>query len=116
MIRYDAVTYLKYLDTLRVSEGVRSVWMFAEASHTIFELAKRRVYQVVRADGVRITTTSGMNKKKRKINDGSKKANESGRFLKQCLCCFIKLVHSFFIQFGNILLNDALSVFEPYGY
>ncbi|MCL7023751.1 hypothetical protein MKW94_009736, partial [Papaver nudicaule] len=26
MGRYDAVTYLKYLDTLRVSEGVRSIW------------------------------------------------------------------------------------------
>ncbi|KAG0502339.1 hypothetical protein HPP92_002411 [Vanilla planifolia] len=29
LLRYDAVTYLMYLDTLRVSEGVRSVWIFA---------------------------------------------------------------------------------------
>ncbi|XP_020586235.1 DNA repair endonuclease UVH1 [Phalaenopsis equestris] len=54
LVRYDAVTYLKYLDTLRVSEGVRSVWIFAESSYKIFELAKKRVYQVLRADGVRI--------------------------------------------------------------
>lgn len=76
LVRYDAVTYLKYLDTLRVSEGVRSVWMFAESSHKIFELAKRRVYQVVRADGVRISTVV-KNNKKRKVNDESKKGKES---------------------------------------
>ncbi|XP_050876004.1 DNA repair endonuclease UVH1-like [Lathyrus oleraceus] len=33
LVRYDAVTYLKYLDTLRVSESFRSVWIFAEASY-----------------------------------------------------------------------------------
>ncbi|ONK73426.1 uncharacterized protein A4U43_C04F31370 [Asparagus officinalis] len=76
LVRYDAVTYLKYLDTLRVSEGVRSVWMFAESSHKIFELAKRRVYQVVRADGTRIASVA-KNKKKRKMNDKSKKEKES---------------------------------------
>ncbi|KAG0501147.1 hypothetical protein HPP92_001219 [Vanilla planifolia] len=55
LLRYDAVTYLKYLDTLRVSEGVRSVWIFAESSYKIFELAKKRVFQVLQADGVRIS-------------------------------------------------------------
>ncbi|KAK9121248.1 hypothetical protein Syun_018865 [Stephania yunnanensis] len=47
LIRYDAVTYLRYLDTLRVSEGVRSIWMFTDSSHKIFELAKKRVYRLV---------------------------------------------------------------------
>ncbi|KZV32244.1 hypothetical protein F511_29423 [Dorcoceras hygrometricum] len=42
--RYDAVTYLKYLDSLRASESFRSVWVFAESSFKIFELAKKRVY------------------------------------------------------------------------
>lgn len=76
LVRYDAVTYLKYLDTLRVSEGVRSVWMFAESSHKIFELAKRRVYQVVRADGVRIHAVAAKNSKKRKVNGGITKERE----------------------------------------
>ncbi|KAJ6851610.1 putative DNA repair endonuclease UVH1 [Iris pallida] len=76
LVRYDAVTYLKYLDTLRVSEGVRSVWIFANSSHKIFELAKKRVYQVVRTDGARISTV-GKRTKKRKVND-LKKEKESG--------------------------------------
>ncbi|KAK3150185.1 hypothetical protein QOZ80_3AG0229940 [Eleusine coracana subsp. coracana] len=72
LVRYDAVTYLKYLDTLRVSEGVRSVWILADSSHKIFELAKRRVYQVVRADGTKDTPT-----KKRKMTHTS--TNIKGR-------------------------------------
>lgn len=49
--RYDAVTYLKYLDSLRASESFRSVWVFAESSFKIFELAKKRVYHFARSDG-----------------------------------------------------------------
>ena len=71
--RYDAVTYLKYLDTLRVSEGVRSVWMLAESSHKIFELAKRRVYQIVRPDGTRVSIAKGTPTKKRKVTPSSSK-------------------------------------------
>lgn len=79
MARYDAVTYLKYLDTLRVSEGVRSVWMLAESSHKIFELAKRRVYQIVRPDGTRVSIAKGTPTKKRKVTPGSsKKGKETG--------------------------------------
>lgn len=72
LVRYDAVTFLKYLDTLRVSEGVRSVWIFAESSYKIFELAKKRVYQVLRADGVRIIADrkSSVGKRKR-LNENS---------------------------------------------
>jgi hypothetical protein len=54
LLRYDAIMFLKYLDTLRASEGVRSVWIFANATHKIFELAKRRVYQLIRTDGTPI--------------------------------------------------------------
>ncbi|XP_010919790.1 DNA repair endonuclease UVH1 isoform X1 [Elaeis guineensis] len=84
LVRYDAVTYLKYLDTLRVSEGVRSVWIFADSSHRIFELAKKRVYQVVRADGLKINTDgkSEPSKKRRANNDHKReKQNESGASL-----------------------------------
>lgn len=52
--RYDAVTFLKYLDTLRVSESFRSVWIFAESSYKIFDYAKKRVYRFVRADGSKV--------------------------------------------------------------
>lgn len=31
-----------------MSEGIRSVWLFAEPTHKIFEYAKRRVYQPVK--------------------------------------------------------------------
>nr|CAB3502306.1 unnamed protein product [Digitaria exilis] len=68
LVRYDAVTYLKYLDTLRVSEGVRSVWILADSSHKIFELAKRRVYQAAREDGMKLSTDNkGTPTKKRKV-------------------------------------------------
>lgn len=77
LVRYDAVTYLKYLDTLRVSEGVRSVWIFADSSHKIFELAKRRVYQVVRADGTKVSTVNkGTPTKRRKVTHSSSKKGE----------------------------------------
>uniref|UniRef100_A0ACD5VIP6 Uncharacterized protein n=1 Tax=Avena sativa TaxID=4498 RepID=A0ACD5VIP6_AVESA len=72
LLRYDAVTYLTYLDTLRVSEGVRSVWILADSSHKIFELAKRRVYQVTRPDGTKvITSIKRTPTKKRKVADTS---------------------------------------------
>ncbi|KAF3336074.1 DNA repair endonuclease UVH1 [Carex littledalei] len=76
LVRYDAVTYLKYLDTLRVSEGVRSMWIFADSSHKIFELAKRRVYQVVRADGSRISLDKAIPTKKRRVAGNNKKMKE----------------------------------------
>ncbi|XP_073002094.1 DNA repair endonuclease UVH1 isoform X2 [Typha latifolia] len=77
LVRYDAVTYLKYLDTLRVSEGVRSVWIFADSSHKIFELAKKRVYQVVRADGIKVSADSKSTlNKKRRVMDRNKKGKE----------------------------------------
>ncbi|KAI5065253.1 hypothetical protein GOP47_0019948 [Adiantum capillus-veneris] len=87
LLRYDAITFLKYLDTLRASEDVRSVWIFANPTHKIFELAKRRVFQVVRTDtGDPVVSDRGkrplkgrgkqnsgsdMATKKRKANDGS---------------------------------------------
>uniref|UniRef100_A0A0D3FCK7 ERCC4 domain-containing protein n=1 Tax=Oryza barthii TaxID=65489 RepID=A0A0D3FCK7_9ORYZ len=79
LVRYDAVTYLKYLDTLRVSEGVRSVWIFADSSHKIFDLSKRRVYQVVRADGTKVAADNkGTPTKKRKVaRASSRKGKET---------------------------------------
>ncbi|CAM6083895.1 unnamed protein product [Calypogeia fissa] len=50
LLRYDAVTFLKYLDTLRISESARSVWIYATPTHRIFDLAKKRVYRIMRVD------------------------------------------------------------------
>ena len=44
LLRLDAVTFLAYLESLRASEAVGSVWLFHDAAHTIFEQAKRRVW------------------------------------------------------------------------
>lgn len=75
--RYDAVSYLKYLDTLRVSESFRSVWIFAESSYKIFEHAKKRVYRFVKSDGansnIQTKSTSG---KKRKLKADSNDKDE----------------------------------------
>ena len=84
--RYDAVSYLKYLDSLRASENIRSVWIFAESSYKIFEYAKKRVYHFVRLDGGKL---GGQNKsvtnKKRKLNNNK---NEGQHFI---FCVFLKL-------------------------
>ena len=37
LLRYDCVTFLTLLDTLRLSEGRASVWLLHAAAHTIFE-------------------------------------------------------------------------------
>lgn len=37
LLRYDCVTFLTLLDTLRLSEGRGSVWLLHAAAHTIFE-------------------------------------------------------------------------------
>lgn len=79
LVRYDAVTFLKYLDTLRVSESFRSVWIFAESSYKIFDYAKKRVYRFGRSDGVK---PSGQGKsvtgKKRKAKGDDKNEKEVG--------------------------------------
>lgn len=70
--RYDAVTYLKYLDSLRASESFRSVWIFAESSYKIFEYAKKRVYHFKRSNGEVLTTPSkSVKSKKRKLDDSN---------------------------------------------
>ncbi|KAH9616103.1 hypothetical protein KSS87_003022 [Heliosperma pusillum] len=74
VVRYDAVTYLKYLDSLRVSENFRSVWIFAESSYKIFEYAKKRVYLFMRSEA---STSSGgqtvkVSGKKRKAKEVQK--------------------------------------------
>lgn len=76
--RYDAVTFLKYLDTLRVSESFRSVWIFAESSYKVFDYAKKRVYRFVRADGSKILEQGkGVVGKRRKLK-GDDIAEEEG--------------------------------------
>ncbi|BAU00395.1 hypothetical protein VIGAN_10198400 [Vigna angularis var. angularis] len=78
LVRYDAVTYLKYLDTLRVSESFRSVWIFAEASYKIFDYAKKRVFHLVRSDGLKFNELSkGVKNKKRKSKGDGKDIEEA---------------------------------------
>ncbi|KAK1286890.1 DNA repair endonuclease UVH1 [Acorus calamus] len=79
LVRFDAVTYLKYLDSLRVSEGVQSVWIFADSSHKIFELAKKRVYQLVLSDGRKyVGDSKGKAIKRRKVKQDNSVDGESG--------------------------------------
>lgn len=72
MSRYDAVTYLKYLDSLRASESFRSVWIFAESSYKIFEYVKKRVYHFGRSDSGKLGLRKTVSTKKRKLNDSKK--------------------------------------------
>ncbi|PQM40789.1 DNA repair endonuclease UVH1 isoform X2 [Prunus yedoensis var. nudiflora] len=79
LVRYDAVTYLKYLDTLRVSESFRSIWIFAESSYKIFEFAKKRVYRFVTSDGVMLSDKVKSSKgKKRKLKGDDDKEQVGG--------------------------------------
>ena len=72
-VRYDAVTYLKYLDSLRVSESFRSVWIFAESSYKIFEYAKKRVYLFTRSEvgkpSGQSNTVTGKRRKSKENNE-----------------------------------------------
>ena len=83
------MTFLKYLDTLRVSESFRSVWIFAESSYKIFDYAKKRVYRFGRSDGVK---PSGQGKsvtgKKRKSKGDDKNEKEGWWLLLFLLFCF----------------------------
>ena len=51
LLRYDAVTFLRYLELLRAGESREALWLFADATHTVFEEAKRRVYTLRKAPG-----------------------------------------------------------------
>lgn len=73
LVRYDAVTYLKYLDSLRASESFRSVWIFAEPSYKIFEYAKKRVYHFGRSDASKsVAPGNSVKTNKRKLDDNNK--------------------------------------------
>lgn len=88
LVRYDAVTYLKYLDSLRVSESFRSVWIFAESSYKIFEYAKKRVYLFTRSDvgkpGEQSNAVTGKRRKSKENND-DKEASDGGVLLQEVL-------------------------------
>lgn len=78
--RYDAVSFLKFLDTLRVSESYRSVWLFAESSYKIFDFAKKRVYRLVKASDVKskehVKNKSGKKRKSKGENDSEEAGNK----------------------------------------
>lgn len=96
--RYDAVTYLKYLDTLRVSESFRSVWIFAESSYKIFDYAKKRVYRFTRSDGVELNGQSkSVTGKKRKLKKVDTNEDEG-----ECcpVVCFVLVYVFLFVLCG----------------
>ena len=37
LLQFDAVTYLTYLENLRATESVGAIWLFRDATHTVFE-------------------------------------------------------------------------------
>lgn len=47
LLRYDAVTFLQLLDTLRLSEGRAAVWLLHSAAHTIFDYVCRSCMKFV---------------------------------------------------------------------
>ncbi|KAJ6714912.1 DNA REPAIR ENDONUCLEASE XPF [Salix viminalis] len=78
LVRYDAVSYLKYLDTLRVSESFRSVWIFAESSYKIFDYAKKRVFRLARSKDVKLNEQSKTKAgKKRKLKGDDSNEGEA---------------------------------------
>lgn len=106
--RYDAVTYLKYLDTLRVSESFRSVWIFAESSYKIFDYAKKRVYRFTRSDAVKLNGQSkSVTGKKRNLKKVYNNEDEG-----ECypVVCFVLVYVLMFVLCGlsNLLKRDNL--------
>lgn len=51
LLKFDAITFLRYLENLKATEGVKSAWMFHSAAHVIFEGAKSRVYKLDETTG-----------------------------------------------------------------
>ncbi|XP_074344666.1 DNA repair endonuclease UVH1 isoform X1 [Apium graveolens] len=103
LVRYDAVTYLKYLDSLRASESFRSVWIFAESSSKIFEYAKKRVYYCKRLqDGNIVGQSKAATPKKRKVQEKNK--DKEGKVL--CQPGFFLL---YLIDFLYFLHADSLA-------
>jgi DNA excision repair protein ERCC-4 len=51
LLKFDAITFLRYLENLKATEGVKSAWMFHSAAHVIFEGAKSRVYKLEETAG-----------------------------------------------------------------
>jgi DNA excision repair protein ERCC-4 len=45
-LRLDPVEFLSYLESLRASEGTRSVWLFLPQAHVLFDSAKARVFRL----------------------------------------------------------------------
>jgi len=48
LLRLDAVSFLRLLESLRAAESRDSLWLFADATYTVFEQAKRRVFTIRR--------------------------------------------------------------------
>ena len=46
LLRYDCVTFLRYLESLRAADGAASLWLFDDAAFAVFDQAKRRVYHL----------------------------------------------------------------------
>lgn len=81
-MRYDCVTFYRYLETIRVRDvGQHSLWLFLDVADELFRLAKGRVYSSKRKKDA---PTSQTPKKKKKLNteesdeEEEEKKEESG--------------------------------------
>ena len=72
------MNFLKYLDTLRVSESFQFVWIFAESSYKIFEYAKKRVYHFGGSDGSKPSGQCKSMTGKKKKSKGDDKNEKEG--------------------------------------
>lgn len=101
------MSYLKYLNTLRVSESFRSVWIFAESSYKIFDYAKKRVYRFTRAGGVKLNEQSkSITGKKRKLKRVDNNGDEG-----ECLpviCFLLDYILKFLFCGMSNLLNTYI--------
>jgi len=52
LLTLDPVTFLRRLETLRAADAAGGGWLLADAAHTLFAAAKRRVYVLTRARAV----------------------------------------------------------------
>ena len=46
LFRLDSVSFLRFLDAVRVAEGMGSSWLFMDSAIAVFENARKRVYTV----------------------------------------------------------------------
>lgn len=77
LIRYDCVSFYRYLETLKVRElGQHSIWLFLDAANDLFRYAKARVYSVKRKSADSFLDKKPKKKSKKKKENGKEEEKE----------------------------------------